>query len=473
MSEHLSLTARRSAVAFFSAIAARRRVQDHAASGERAAADSVRAEDGLDPPARGSTDPPQRTAAAAAGGAGAVADAHRRWRPTPPPTGDLTVLITDADARIRRRAALALGRVGLAEAVTPLTGLLADTDAEVRQVAAFALGLIGDASAAAALTPLLTDPAPMVRGRAAEALGPHRRQRRRSRQSARSPPNTCDTPRSPRRQPDDESASPRRSRSLQAGDLRARSARRVGPAGGSGDRGRPPGHALVAGRVCAAADQRSARAAGAQAARRRAGQVPDRLRGSRAGRVTRITSAGPAIAPAPRWHASARGDGLGDSCGAARSARKRQWNRSGASPAIAKADPNLRLEAVSALGSLKGTGALAVVQDLMTDPWPVMRIAATTCVGGHRPGDLRGHSREPGCRSGLDGARRIRGRARDAAGRHRHGPRARDARATKTSASWPAALRALVRAQGARRRRRSSGARQGPRLLRSALRCPT
>jgi HEAT repeat protein len=44
--------------------------------------------------------------------------------------------------------------------------------------------------------------------------------------------------------------------------------------------------------------------------------------------------------------------------------------------ADAKADPNLRLEAVSALGALKGTDALPIVQDLITDPWPVMRIAA-------------------------------------------------------------------------------------------------
>ena len=41
----------------------------------------------------------------------------------------------------------------------------------MRQAAAFALGLIGDPSAGAALTPLLADPVPMVRGRAAEALG--------------------------------------------------------------------------------------------------------------------------------------------------------------------------------------------------------------------------------------------------------------------------------------------------------------
>jgi cyclophilin family peptidyl-prolyl cis-trans isomerase len=40
-------------------------------------------------------------------------------------------------------------------------------------------------------------------------------------------------------------------------------------------------------------------------------------------------------------------------------------------------DANVRLEAVGALGTLRAQAALPVVQDLMTDGWPVMRIAAT------------------------------------------------------------------------------------------------
>jgi cyclophilin family peptidyl-prolyl cis-trans isomerase/HEAT repeat protein len=97
-------------------------------------------------------------------------------RPAPPPpipeaVPDLTKLVTDADARVRRRAAFALGRVGLKEGIPALTPLLADADTDVRQAAAFALGLIGDRSASAALVPLLNDADPMVRGRAAEALG--------------------------------------------------------------------------------------------------------------------------------------------------------------------------------------------------------------------------------------------------------------------------------------------------------------
>jgi cyclophilin family peptidyl-prolyl cis-trans isomerase/HEAT repeat protein len=86
--------------------------------------------------------------------------------------GDLIALLTDAEARIRRRAALAVGRVKLAEGVGPLTPLLhTDTDVDVRQMAAFAMGLIGDASAAEALLTALNDADGTTQGRAAEALG--------------------------------------------------------------------------------------------------------------------------------------------------------------------------------------------------------------------------------------------------------------------------------------------------------------
>jgi cyclophilin family peptidyl-prolyl cis-trans isomerase/HEAT repeat protein len=95
----------------------------------------------------------------------------RTAAPAPVVLPDLTVLIKDADARIRRRAALAIGRTRLAGGMQPLTAALADADPDVRAMAAFALGLIGDPSAAAGLTPLLADPSPVVRGRAAQALG--------------------------------------------------------------------------------------------------------------------------------------------------------------------------------------------------------------------------------------------------------------------------------------------------------------
>jgi cyclophilin family peptidyl-prolyl cis-trans isomerase/HEAT repeat protein len=100
--------------------------------------------------------------------------AGRRAAPAPvaaAPAVDLALLVTDPDPRLRRRAAMAVGRVGLREGVPLLTPLLADPDADVRHAAAFALGLIGDTTAAPTLLPLLTGADPLLRGRAAEALG--------------------------------------------------------------------------------------------------------------------------------------------------------------------------------------------------------------------------------------------------------------------------------------------------------------
>jgi cyclophilin family peptidyl-prolyl cis-trans isomerase/HEAT repeat protein len=87
-----------------------------------------------------------------------------------PPPSDLIRLLGDSEARTRRRAALAVGRVGLREGVEPLASLLTDPEPEVRQIAAFALGLIGDRAARPALTSALADADAMVQGRAAEAL---------------------------------------------------------------------------------------------------------------------------------------------------------------------------------------------------------------------------------------------------------------------------------------------------------------
>ena len=92
--------------------------------------------------------------------------------PLPPPPPDLTRLLQDSEARVRRRAALAVGRVGLAEGVAPLVTLLTtEQDPEVRQMAAFALGLLRDKSARDPLLKALTDPSPLVQGSAAQALG--------------------------------------------------------------------------------------------------------------------------------------------------------------------------------------------------------------------------------------------------------------------------------------------------------------
>lgn len=118
-----------------------------------------------------------RDPAAAAAPPIAVAPVKKKNAAPPPPplaTPDLVKLLGDSDARVRRRAALAIGRVGLPDGVAPLTQALADADDDAREMAAFALGLLGaDAKAAApALTQLLgADPSVLARGRAAEALG--------------------------------------------------------------------------------------------------------------------------------------------------------------------------------------------------------------------------------------------------------------------------------------------------------------
>jgi HEAT repeat protein/cyclophilin family peptidyl-prolyl cis-trans isomerase len=92
--------------------------------------------------------------------------------PAPPPVPDLVRMLSDPEARVRRRSALAIGRVGLADGIAPLLPVLAsDSDAEVRQMAAFALGLIGDRRAKDPLVAALADQSPLVQGSAAEALG--------------------------------------------------------------------------------------------------------------------------------------------------------------------------------------------------------------------------------------------------------------------------------------------------------------
>ncbi len=105
----------------------------------------------------------------------APANRKKPRNPPPPPapvvTPDLAALGADADPRIRRRAALAIGRVGLAEGSTALQPMLADADPDVRQMAAFGLGLLADTTAVPALTTALKDADARVRGRAAEALG--------------------------------------------------------------------------------------------------------------------------------------------------------------------------------------------------------------------------------------------------------------------------------------------------------------
>ena len=85
----------------------------------------------------------------------------------------LAALLADPDRSVRRRAALAAGRIGEHEITGALAKLLGDPDTEVRRTAAFALGLVADPAAAPALRTALgaTGQDALVRGRAAEALG--------------------------------------------------------------------------------------------------------------------------------------------------------------------------------------------------------------------------------------------------------------------------------------------------------------
>jgi cyclophilin family peptidyl-prolyl cis-trans isomerase/HEAT repeat protein len=96
----------------------------------------------------------------------------QRWLVDPAvPAADLRLLVADGDPAVRRRAALAVGRVGMDEGVDALTPLLTDAESDVRGEAAFAIGLIGAPEAETTLRDVLADTDVLVRGRAAEGLG--------------------------------------------------------------------------------------------------------------------------------------------------------------------------------------------------------------------------------------------------------------------------------------------------------------
>jgi cyclophilin family peptidyl-prolyl cis-trans isomerase/HEAT repeat protein len=88
-----------------------------------------------------------------------------------PGAGELERLLRVPDRGVRRRAALAAGRIADPSLVPALVDLLNDQEVEVRRMAAFALGLAGARSAADRLLLALADSDAGVRGRAAEALG--------------------------------------------------------------------------------------------------------------------------------------------------------------------------------------------------------------------------------------------------------------------------------------------------------------
>lgn len=94
------------------------------------------------------------------------AEDERRW------DEGLLELLADKDAKVRRRAAMAAGRIGDERAVPALAEmLLTDREADVRQMAAFALGEIESPGGAYALISVLKDTGAVGRARAVEALG--------------------------------------------------------------------------------------------------------------------------------------------------------------------------------------------------------------------------------------------------------------------------------------------------------------
>ena len=329
--------------------------------------------------------PPPPVAPVVPGRRGAVSP------PPPPPSSspDLAVLVADAEPRVRRRAALAVGRVGLADGVAILMPLLADTDAEVRQMAAFALGLIGVAledgspqphaalvPAVAALTGALGDPSPLVRGRASEALGQIG-----ARDAATAIGKVAaefgKSPSVAAMQPDDEKwpASPEADafRLALFALVRLRAYEPLASAV-LDQSGRPISTWWpVAYALQRVGDKR------ALAALSELAKTPGRYTASFA-----IRGVGTAKDPAaakplvdlidPGRHPlevvvmAIRAVGsAGVSEAAAPLARL---------AAASETDPNLRLEAVGALTALRAADALPMIQDLLTDPWPALRGAA-------------------------------------------------------------------------------------------------
>jgi cyclophilin family peptidyl-prolyl cis-trans isomerase/HEAT repeat protein len=118
---------------------------------------------------------PTPGAAPAAAGPAAPQTAQTTAAPVfvPAMHADLQELLLDPDPNLRRRSALAIGRVGLPEGVPLLLERLRDPEEAVREAAAFGLGLLGRRDAVQPLVQVLQGGAvpPQMRGRVVEALG--------------------------------------------------------------------------------------------------------------------------------------------------------------------------------------------------------------------------------------------------------------------------------------------------------------
>jgi len=295
--------------------------------------------------------------------------------PEPPAPPDLTKLLTDPEGRIRRRAALALGRVGLPEGVQPLSGVLAsDTDPEVRQMAAFALGLLGEPAAAAALTSALADPSMLVRGRAAEALGQIGAKEAAAAIGQLAAELAKHSAVAAMRA-DDETwpAAPEAEAFKLAlfALVRLRAYEPLAAAVVAGDRAVsnwwPVAYALQ--RVN---DPRAAPALKGLAAGSGKYTIAFAARGLGS---SKDESAGPVLIPLLD-----RKQPIEVIVSAARAVAQLNVSSAveplSALAADATVHPNVRLEAVTALGTMRAAEALPLIQDLMTDSWPAMRSAA-------------------------------------------------------------------------------------------------
>ncbi len=307
-----------------------------------------------------------------------VTSGRRAAPPPPPPTSapDLVVLVKDTDARVRRRAALALGRVKLRAGVAPLTATVADSDPDVRAIAAFALGLIGDPGAEAPLTSLLTDTSLIVRGRAAEALGSINAKGAAAAigsmvgELVRSAPVAA-------MQPDDETwpAAPE-AEACKLGLFALVRLRAFDPlAAAVLENGRPVSAWWPVAYALQRVDDKRAAAALTELLKSRGRYT--RAFAARGLGVLREVSAGPALAalldPAIK-------SGIEVSVQAIRAIGQMNYGDGAAALMKIAADttshPNLRLEAVNALGTLRFTEAQPLLYELMTESWAAMRSAA-------------------------------------------------------------------------------------------------
>ncbi len=298
--------------------------------------------------------------------------------PPPPPAPDLLRLLGDVEPRIRRRAALAVGRVGLAAGVTPLATLLTrETDVEVRQMAAFAMGLIGSRTAVPHLRAALGDASPVVQGRAAEALGL-----------------IGDTESAPliARMAAASAADPRLA-ALGAADTitaqppeldayrlaiyaltRLKAWDALLPLVTKADGAPVSAWWPVAYALGRTEDPRAVPALVALA-KLPAGGYSRAFAARGLAALKRVEAAPVLAAMAESWRADPQ-------AGVSAVRALGQLGVADAAPVLRKlaaakdADPNLRLEAVTALGTLRDTGSFNLMLDLLADAWPAMRAAA-------------------------------------------------------------------------------------------------